>query len=82
MGRLPNSYGKRNNWVLKKTNDDGEIIKEITFKNQKAIAEHLGVNIGVVKIFTCKTGTKCKCKVMRKSTKERWENIIIERIKY
>ena len=82
MGRLSRSYGKRNNWILKKTNDDKEIVEEITFKNQKAIAEHLGVKIGVVKSFTCKDGKECKCKMMRKKTKERWNNVTIERIKY
>jgi len=74
--------GKRNNWIFKKTNDDGEIEEEIIFKNQKEIAKYLGVKIGVVKIFTCKPDTKCKCRMMKKSTKERWKNITIERIKY
>lgn len=77
MGR---GLNKRKNWILTRFNDNEEIVETHIFRTQKEIAEYLEVKIGVVKVFTCKDDKRCKCKMMRKSTKERWGKIKIDRL--
>jgi len=75
MTRKEGSKNIKNNWIVKKTNEDGEV-QEIELKTQKDIADHLNLSVSIVKKYTCK---KDKCKEKHKKTKTRWSNLEIFR---
>ena len=75
MTRKEGSKNKKNNWIVKKTNEDGKVEK-VEFKTQKDIADYFDLSVSIVKKYTCK---KNKCLQKHKKTKTRWSNLEIFR---
>jgi hypothetical protein len=77
MVRTKNAENKTNHWRFKKINDKGECEIEEEFKTLQGIASFIGVSLAGVKNYT---STKRKCKQGKNKTKERWNNITIEKL--
>tara|TARA_R110002051_G_scaffold3679_2_gene19831 strand:- start:3827 stop:4069 length:243 start_codon:yes stop_codon:yes gene_type:complete len=79
MVRTKDAQNKKYHWRFKKVDGEGECEK-ITmrdFRTLREIATFNGISLAAVKNFT---STKRKCNLGKDKTRERWNNISIEKL--
>jgi len=67
-------------WRVIKSTNEKQIIKY--FEELKQVSKYLNEPIGNVRTHIAKEGTNYKCKNNYKSTKERWKNVQVKKMKF